>query len=263
MTSTDTSIVIADLRDDGQLLHLTLNAPKGNILDSKMLAGIGKALDEHESLNTLKAIAFEGSGKHFCFGASVEEHQAAQAADMLSSFHGLFRRLNTLSIPTFAIVRGQCLGGGLELASFCSWIFASSNAYFGQPEIKLAVFPPMASILLPWRLGAGRAIDLCVSGRSIDAAEALRIGLVHDVSDDPSAAFTTFFGENFNAMSASSLRFAERATRLPLTKRLDNELPELEKLYLEQLMQTHDANEGITAFLSKRPPVYEADKAAN
>jgi cyclohexa-1,5-dienecarbonyl-CoA hydratase len=256
MSTTDSPCVIADLREQGQLLHLTLNAPKGNILDSKMLAGIGAALDEYSDGPALKAIAFEGAGKHFCFGASVEEHRAAQAADMLATFHALFRRLAKLGIPTFAIVRGQCLGGGLELASYCSWIFSNTTAKFGQPEIKLAVFPPMASVLLPWRLGAGRALDLCVSGRSIGAEEAVRIGLVHDASEDPSAAFAAFFAEHFHAMSSSSLRFAERAVRLPLAKRLDEDLAELETLYLEQLMQTPDANEGITAFLEKRPPVY-------
>ena len=257
--STDSQHIIADLRNEGQLLHLTLNAPKGNILDSAMLAGIEAALDEHESSPSLKAIAFEGTGKHFCFGASVAEHQADQAAAMLATFHGLFRRLSRLNIPTAAIVRGQCLGGGLELAGYCSWIFSSETAYFGQPEIKLAVFPPMASVLLPWRLGGARGLDLCVSGRSIAAKEALSLGLVHELSEDPAEAFAAFFAENIEPLSASSLRFAERAARLPLVRALEQDLPELEKIYLEELMKTHDANEGINAFLDKRSPVYAAD----
>jgi len=237
---------------------ITLNAPKANILDAHMIERIGAALDEYAELATLKLIAFEGAGKHFCFGASVAEHRAENAADMLTSFHGLFRRLASLAVPTAAIVRGQCLGGGLELASFCSWIFASESAHFGQPEIKLAVFPPMASILLPWRLGGGAGIDLCVSGRSIDAAEALRLGLLRDVSEDPSAAFESFFAKELAGLSATSLRIAERAARLPLARALREDLPQLEKLYLEELMHTHDANEGIAAFLEKRAPKYEA-----
>lgn len=115
MNTSDPKCVIAELRDEGQVLHLTLSAPKANILDSRMIAGINDALDKYGDATTLKAIAFEGEGKHFCFGASVEEHQADQAADMLASFHGLFRRLSAMSVPTVAIVRGQCLGEDLSL----------------------------------------------------------------------------------------------------------------------------------------------------
>ena len=259
MNTSDQSCVVAELREEGQVLRLVLSAPKANILDSRMLAGINAALDKYAGSTALKAITFEGEGKHFCFGASVEEHQADQAADMLASFHGLFRRLSAMAIPTVAIVRGQCLGGGLELAAYCSWIFASPSAHFGQPEIKLAVFPPMASLLLPWRLGGGRALDLCVSGRSIDAEEAQRIGLIHGIADDPTQEFETFFSQNIKMLSASSLRIAERAVRRPLSLMLERDLPALEKLYIEELMQTHDANEGITAFLEKRAPRFAAD----
>ena len=251
--------VVAELRHEGQVLHLTLSAPKANILDSKMLAGINSALDKFVEHHALKMIVFEGEGKHFCFGASVEEHRADQAAGMLKSFHGLFLRLSSMAIPTAAIVRGQCLGGGLELAAYCSWIFCNASAHFGQPEIKLAVFPPMASVLLPWRLGGGHAMDLCVSGRSIDAEEAKRMGLVHTIADDPAAEFETFFAEQLGGLSASSLRIAERAVRLPLARALEQDLPELEKLYLGDLMKTHDANEGIAAFLEKRAPLYKGN----
>ncbi len=258
--TTEPNSVVADLKHEGQVLHLTLNAPKANILDSKMLAAIGSALDEFGSGPALKVIVFEGEGKHFCFGASVEEHQADQAAAMLKSFHGLFLRLSAMAVPTAAIVRGQCLGGGLELAAYCSWIFANPSAHFGQPEIKLAVFPPMASVLLPWRLGGGHALDLCVSGRSIDAKEGMRVGLVHTIAEDPAAEFETFFAEQLAGLSASSLRIAERAVRLPLARALEQDLPKLEKLYLGDLMKTHDANEGITAFLEKRAPNYKETK---
>lgn len=251
------SPITCDLRQGGGLLHLTLDAPKANILDSAMIGGIESALDRYGDSPNLKAIAFEGAGKHFCFGASVDEHRAEQARGMLERFHGLFSRLAKLSIPTAAVVRGQCLGGGLELASYCTWIYAGETARFGQPEIKLAVFPPMASILLPWRVGGGAALDLCVSGRSIDAQEAHRIGLVSDVFDDPARAFEAFFAEQLSPLSASSMRFAERAARLSLSRALDEQLPAIESMYLDELMKTHDANEGIAAFVDKRPPVYK------
>ena len=160
-------------------------------------------------------------------------------------------------MPTVAVVQGQCKGGGLELAAACSWIFAGYDASFGQPEIRLGVFPPMASLLLPWRLGAGRALDLCVSGRSIDAAEAVRIGLVHAVAEEPLGAAMTFVTEHLLPCSASSLRFAERAVRMGLVELMDERLPALERLYLDELMETPDANEGITAFLERRKPVFK------
>lgn len=256
MTTTDQPRLIVDLRHEGQLLHLTLNTPSANVLDAAMLGAIEAALRAHRDDPALKGIAFEGAGKHFSFGASVEEHQAAQAPAMLKQFHGVFRLLAELAAPTFAIVRGQCLGGGLELASYCSWLFASPVASFGQPEIKLAVFAPMASLLLPWRIGGGAAIDLCVSGRSIDAEHARSIGLVHDVGDDPAAVCDAFFTRHIAPLSASSVRFAERVARLSLTRAMERDLPEIERMYTEELMNTHDANEGIAAFLEKRPPSF-------
>jgi cyclohexa-1,5-dienecarbonyl-CoA hydratase len=153
-------------------------------------------------------------------------------------------------------VRGQCLGGGLELASWCTWIAASPDARFGQPEIVLAVFPPMASLLLPWRVGGAAALDLCVSGRSYSADEALACGLIQAVTDAPDAWWRALYTERLAPMSASSLRYAERAVRLTLTDQLDTHLPKIERIYLAELMATHDANEGIEAFIERRPPTF-------
>ena len=178
MTTNDK--LLAEVRHDGQVLHLQLNSPKANILDIEMVRSIMAALETHVTAGT-KAVVFEGPAST-SLGASVEEHTKDKVGTMLPEFHGMFRRLSQLSIPTFAVVRGQCLGGGMELASYCSWIFASPNAHFGQPEINLAVFAPVASVLLPWRLGASAAMDLCVSGRSVTAEEAHRLGLVHAVT---------------------------------------------------------------------------------
>jgi cyclohexa-1,5-dienecarbonyl-CoA hydratase len=221
-----------------------------------MLAELGRVLAPLGGADAdprLKAIVFEGAGAHFCFGASVAEHTRERAPGMLRQFHALFRRLAALSVPTVAVVRGACLGGGLELASWCSFVFASPEATFGQPEIKLGVFPPMASLILPWRLGGGRALDLCVSGRTIGAELAHAWGLVHQVAADPAQAATRFIADELEPRSGSSLRFAERAARRALIGALDDALPALERLYLDELMATPDANEGITAFLEKRP----------
>lgn len=251
--------VAEELSEGGQLLKIQLNAPKGNVLDSKMIEAIVASLTRNDS-PSLKAIVFEGAGSHFSFGASVPEHQKAQVRGMLAAFHDMFRLLLKMGVPTIAAVRGQCLGGGLELAGYCSWIMASPTAVFGQPEIKLAVFPPMASLLLPWRLGGARGMDLCVSGRSVNAEEALKMGLVHAISEDPTAAAIQFAREHLLGSSGSSLRFADKAARLGLARQLLDALPALEELYLDELMETHDANEGISAFLERRKPVYAASK---
>lgn len=246
-------MIISEKREDGAVLWLTLSAPKANVLDGAMIRGIQEALDDEVDRDS-KLVVFEGAGGNFSFGASVAEHQRAQAPAMLESFHGLFRRLLDLAVPTCAIVRGQCLGGGLELASYCTFLVATPDARLGQPEIKLAVFPPMASILLPWRLGGGRALDLCVSGRSMDAEEARRAGLVNEVTDDPEGWVRALFASALRPTSAVALRFAERAARAELARRIAEQLPALERLYLDELMATRDANEGIAAFLERRPP---------
>lgn len=247
--------VLEERLEGGQIVKLTLNAPKGNILDTGMIGAIEAAIVRHDDPQ-LKALVFEGAGSHFSFGASVPEHKKEAVGAMLPAFHNLFRLLLERSIPTFAAVRGQCLGGGLELAAFCSWIIASPTSMFGQPEIKLAVFPPMASLLLPWRLGGARGLDLCVSGRSVNAEEALRMGLIHSIATDPVAASVAFVTEHLAGSSSSSLRFAERAARLGLARQIGETLPALERLYLTELMETPDANEGITAFLERRKPVF-------
>lgn len=249
--------VRTELESDGQQLHITLDAPKANILDDAMLVGISEALDTHVTPHT-KAVVFEGAGRHFSFGASVAEHTADRFAGMFERFHGLFRQLSELAIPTCAIVRGQCLGGGLELAGWCTWIVAAPEARLGQPEIKLGVFPPMASLILPWRAGGGAALDLCVSGRSVDAETALRMGVVTAVAEDPAGWWDAFFAEHVAPLSAASLRYSERATRASLTAALapGGALEVLERSYAE-LMTTYDANEGIASFMERRPARFE------
>ncbi len=239
---------------DGAALRIVLAAPKANVLDAAMIGAIRRALAEDVDRHT-RLLVFEGAGKHFSFGASVAEHTKEEAPAMLEAFHGLFRQLDDLSVPTCAVVRGRCLGGGLELASWCSWVVATPDAVLGQPEIALAVFPPMASLLLPWRASGATALDLCVSGRSVTADEALRLGVVDAVSEDPDAWWRER-AKPLLATSATSLRFAERAARSTLRRQLNEELPGLEDHYLRELMATHDANEGIAAFLERRKPDY-------
>jgi len=246
-----------EMEKDGALLRLRLSRPKANIVDAAMIAALRSALDLHLSGARLRAVLLEAEGPHFSFGASVEEHLPGSAAAMLRDLHALILQLVGSPVPVLVAVRGQCLGGGLELAAAGHLIFAAPGAMFGQPEIKLGVFAPAASCLLPERIGQSRAEDLLFSGRSIGAEEAHRIGLVNTLADDPSQAAIAYFEEHYAPRSAGSLRFAVRAARFDFVARVRRKLAEVERLYLKELMATHDAVEGLTAFIAKRPPVWE------
>jgi cyclohexa-1,5-dienecarbonyl-CoA hydratase len=246
---------------DGRLLRLRLSRPKANVLDAAMVAALDEAVAAAArpaaGLPALRGVLLDAEGSHFSFGASVEEHLPGKCEAMLRGFHALVLRVLELPIPVLVAVRGQCLGGGLELVSAASLVFAARDAKLGQPEIVLGVFAPAASCLLPERIGAGAAEDLLLSGRSVDAEEALRLGLVNAVADDPEAAALAWFDAHLAGKSASSLALALRAARAGLVERVRTKLAALEDLYLSGLMSTRDAAEGLTAFLEKRPARWE------
>ncbi|OIP33564.1 MAG: cyclohexa-1,5-dienecarbonyl-CoA hydratase [Deltaproteobacteria bacterium CG2_30_66_27] len=246
-----------ELEKDGALLRLRLSRPKANIVDAAMIAALRSALDLHLPGTHLRAVLLTAEGPHFSFGASVEEHLPGSCAAMLHELHALILQLVSSPVPVLVAIRGQCLGGGLELAAAGHLIFAAPGAMLGQPEIKLAVFAPAASCLLPERIGQAHAEDLLFSGRSIGAEEAHRVGLVNVLADDPSQAALAYFEEHLEKRSAGSLRFAVRAARAGLVERVRRKLAQVERLYLEELMATHDAVEGLTAFIAKRPAVWE------
>lgn len=244
---------------EGRLLRIVLAQPKANILTQEMMGELVQVLEREGHDAALTAITLEGKGAHFSFGASVEEHTRERVGRMLPEFHALFHHLLAPGVPLVALVRGQCLGGGFELAAICDFVFAEAGACFGVPEIKLGVFPPVACALLPARLGSVRANELLLTGSVWSPETARDAGLVTQVS--PSGAlgdsFATWFEEHLLPLSASSLRFATRAARLGWSRRFRQDLSELEPLYLEELMATHDAEEGIRAFLEKRPPAWD------
>lgn len=242
---------------DGALLRLRLARPRANIVDAAMIAALDGALLAHRANNRLRGVLLDAEGPNFSFGASVEEHLPAQCAQMLASLHALIVAMIEFPAPILVAVRGQCLGGGLEVALAGSLIFASPDAQFGQPEMKLGVFAPAASVLLPYRVKQPMAEDLLFSGRSIGAEEARAAGLVHTVFADPETAALTYFNEQLAGKSASSLACALAAARAPLIRDVRQRLAEVERLYLDRLMATRDASEGLTAFLAKRRPQWE------
>lgn len=248
------SSVVIEALEHGAVWRVTLATPKANLLDIEMSAQLSSIFDRAREARALKAILIEGQGAHFSYGASVQEHLPGKCEAMLRGFHRLFYQLLELNVVTLAAVRGQCLGAGLELAAFCHRVFASPDARLGQPEIALGVLAPVASVALAERVGRSPAEDLCLSGRSIAAEQALLIGLVDEIAEDPAEAALGYVREFLLPRSASSLRIAARAIRSGYARRFREELAEIERLYLEDLMSTKDAVEGLEAFLEKRDP---------
>ncbi len=253
----DTKKIKSDFLFDGQILNLTLNAPKGNVLDIEMISELTEAVKNFGSKPGIKAFVFQGAGEHFSYGASIPEHTKELAPKLLSAFHNLFRTLIKVSKPTFALVQGQCIGGGLELAAFCNWIFASEDAQFGQPEINLSVFPPVASLILPHRIGQSAADDLVLTGRVVTAQKAKQLGLVHSVSSEPLKALEEFISTHILPKSTIALQYSLKSCRFEMHQTFLKNVDPIEKLYVEALMKSEDANEGISAFMEKRAAVWK------
>jgi len=245
------------LEADGRLLRLRLARPKANLVDAAMIAALDAALVTHLERPVLSAVLLDAEGPNFSFGASVEEHLPGACAAMLGSLHGLLGRMLESTVPILVAVHGRCLGGGLELALAGHLLFVTPEAELGQPEIRLGVFAPAASCLLPELIGPQRAFDLLISGRSISGTEAAALGLAVAASTDPQQAALDYFQQHLQPKSAQSLRHAVRAARQELAGRIRTRVAAVERLYLDDLMRTHDAVEGLSAFIDKRTARWE------
>lgn len=242
---------------DGKLLRLRLDRPKANIVDAAMIAALDEALARHADNSGILAVLIDAEGPNFSFGASVEEHLPAQCKAMLQAIHGLILRMLRARTPILVAVRGQCLGGGLEVAMAGHLMFVHPEARLGQPEIRLGVFAPAASCLLPERVSRAIAEEMLFAGRSITGAEAARIGLANAAAEDPEAAALAWFDEHISGLSGASLRFAVEAARSGFTEAIAQRIAEVEALYLDGLMKTRDAVEGLEAFIGKRSVKWE------
>jgi cyclohexa-1,5-dienecarbonyl-CoA hydratase len=246
-----------DFTHQDRVARVTLAAPKENILDCPMMAELDAAFSICAG-RELNAVVLGSEGPNFSFGSSIEEHRREHIPDALAALQGLLRRVTETPAPVVAAVRGQCLGGGFELVLACDLVIAEETAQFGCPEIKLAVFAPAASALLPVRATQAVASNLLLTGESISGLEAARHGLVaRVVKADLEDALDHWLRADFLPRSSSSLSYACRAARLATQRALVEDLPKLERLYLDGLMSTADAAEGINAFLEKRPPQWK------
>ncbi|MCK6506653.1 enoyl-CoA hydratase/isomerase family protein [Myxococcota bacterium] len=241
---------------EGGVERITLCRPPANILDIETCAAIRQHLATLAGRPSLRLLVFDADGDHFSFGASVAEHLPARVQEMLPGFHRLFVELEALDLPTAAAVRGRCLGGGAELATWCGFVHAAPSAAIAVPEVRLAVFPPVAAAAWRWRVGGARACQLVTTGATVRAEDALAIGLVDRICDDPLASLLDLYDRDLASLSPFALRQAWKAGRAPLRRALRDELPALERAYLHELMAHPDAVEGLTAFVEKRPPTW-------
>jgi cyclohexa-1,5-dienecarbonyl-CoA hydratase len=254
--STQHSRVVCQIHDN--VARITLNQPPLNIIDIPMIGELRDALTRVQSASDARVLVIAHQGKAFSAGVSIKDHTPDKAGEMLEKFHGLIRLLNSLAIPSVALVDGMALGGGCELAVVCDIVLASDRAGFGQPEIKVGVFPPVAAVLFPRLVGRNRALELLLTGETIDAAEAKGIGLINKVF--PTASFgemTDEFIRKLTSLSGSALRLTKQAVDRGLCESFSEGIAAVEQLYLGELMQTEDAREGLNAFLEKRKPVWK------
>lgn len=241
---------------DANSYRITLNDPPLNILDIEGLEQLRDAL--RRVANDRHCLIVDAAGeKAFSAGASVPDHIGDRVVTMLQRFHECFRIMARIDLVTVALVKGAALGGGCELALGCDLILASDRARFGQPEINLGVFPPVAAYQLSRQVAPRKGLELLLTGDAVDAATAERIGMVNAVF--PAAEFdqrANDWLQRLYRQSASSIRFAKRAFRLARSADFDERIAAVERLYLEELMKSNDANEGLNAFIEKRKPVW-------
>lgn len=243
---------------EGGIGRLVLDRPPVNVLNLGTMEALQSALAGAAADPALKVLAVSGAGRAFSAGVDVADHTADRVGRMLALFHGAVRQLMALEVPVVAVVHGATLGGGCELALACDMILARDDLKLGQPEIQLAVFPPVAAALLPRLIGRQRALDLILTGRTVGAAEALQMGLVSRVFG--AAEFETGTAAvlaELATRSGPALRLAKRAVSAGADLAFGAALDRAEALYLADLMQLPDAHEGIAAFMEKRPPVWK------
>ncbi|MHB8411892.1 MAG: enoyl-CoA hydratase/isomerase family protein [Candidatus Acidiferrales bacterium] len=245
------------VRTEGRVTRVMLDRPPLNVMNIAMMREIHAVIEELGP--EMDVVVFQGAGeKGFSAGAEVADHTPGRIVDMLHSFHGIFHEMWNGRFITIAAVDGYCLGGGCELATFCDFVVATESAKFGQPEIKLGCFPPVAMITFPRLTGMRAATDMILSGRTISAREAQQLGLVSRLvaNDDLEDAVALLLDE-LGLLSPAILSMTRRTLWNAAGFDFEGSLTAIEEFYLRDLMKTEDAQEGIRAFLEKRAPLWQ------
>lgn len=235
---------------------LRLHHPPLNVIDVAMMDELAQALAVIEARADVSLLVLSGAGKSFSVGVDVAAHTPDKVEGMLGRFHAVIRALVSSKKVTIAAVHGHCLGGGAELAMVCDLVYTAENASWGFPEIKLGCYPPVAATALAALVGQKHAADLILTGRSITGTEAARIGLANRAVTDAEVEVQEAV-QQLSKLSAAALAIAKKANYAWDSMHFDKGLARAEKIYIEELMKTEDAHEGINAFLEKRLPVWK------
>jgi len=237
---------------------LTLNRAPVNVLNIEMMEEINTFFEGLLKEKSLKLLVIQAVGKAFSAGVDVGEHLGDLADKMIEVFDKIFRLMDALKVPSIAVVNGSALGGGCELALYCDMVIATERAKFGQPEIQVGVFPPIAALAFPRMIGRKKAMELVLLGETISAQEAYTLGLVNKVVPEASLSQeVNAFIEKFKKLSGIVLKLAKEAVLAGLNDDVEKGLQAIEKIYLDRLMKSHDATEGIKSFLEKRKPTWK------
>ena len=235
--------------------RIRLGNPPLNVIDLAMARELEQALAGLEARPDISTVVIEGAGVDFSAGVDIKAHLPESMREMLTSFHAVIRAIVGSRKVTIAAVRGACLGGGAELALVCDIVYTARDATWGFPEIKLGCYPPVAAVALPVLVGQKRASELILSGRSISGDEAVAIGLANRsaLAEELEGLVQNTVSE-VAGLSPAALAHAKKALYAWDAVHFDKGLARAEKIYLEELVSTVDAREGIMAFLEKRTP---------
>jgi len=256
MSETTSTAFVRPVVEDG-IARLTLDRPPLNVLHIPMLEQLESALGALAADETVRVLVLDAEGRMFSAGVDVADHTDEKVGTMIPLFDRVCRALADFPVPTIAAVHGHALGGGCELVLCCDLAVMAEGAKIGQPEIRLAAFAPVAALRLPWLVGYRAAADLLFSGRALTAEEALAAGLVNAVvPPDELRGWVEGKAAALAALSRAALTLNKRALHLGFTD-WTARLAEVERLYLEELMATEDAHEGLAAFLEKREPAWK------
>lgn len=238
--------------------RLTVCRPPLNILDLETIGVMKQTLNAALDDLSVRLVEIHGGTKAFSAGVEIRDHFPERAPAMLRKFHALIRAVLYAPVPVIAVVRGVCLGGGMELALAADFIVAAEDASFGQPEVSVGCFAPAASVLLPRLIPEKKALELLLTGKMISGAEAERLGFVNRVA--PPAALDielNRFRRELLEQSPAVLALARKAASLPSRAGLEAALHEAERIYLDELLKTEDSIEGLQAFIDKREPEWK------
>jgi cyclohexa-1,5-dienecarbonyl-CoA hydratase len=251
----DYNTIIVEEKD--MIGRITFNRPPLNVLNIEMMKEINQALKDFQS-RSLKVLILTADGKAFSAGVDISDHTKEKVNEMIQIFHDIFTNLLKIKSPTVALVNGAALGGGCEVAMFCDIVIASEKSKFGQPEIKVGVLPPIAAAIFPKLMWNKKALELILTGDIIKADEAKNFGLVNHILpvEKFEAEAEKFITKKIASNSAIVMQLTKRAFIEGATQNYSNSIKKIEDIYLNELMKTKDANEGLAAFMEKRQPVW-------